>query len=173
MEPGTAGYLASLAVDRSDNWEQFVRATERWKVPSENIVYADTEGNIGEYSVGLAPIRKNWTGLLPVPGTSGYEWAGFIPTSELPHSYNPARGFIATANNKMIPDDYPYNIGFEWYSRYRVQRINEVLEEHRRQDHKLNITDFEQLQNDYASIPARELVDLLRRTAGDHPSPAE
>ena len=69
-EPGTAGYLASLAVDRAQNWHEFEAAMPRWKVPSENIVYADRDGNIGEHSAGLAPIRKNWTGLLPVPG----EW---------------------------------------------------------------------------------------------------
>src|SRR3981189_170563 len=62
-EPGTAGYLASLAIDRSRNWEQFESAVARWKVPSENLVYADTEGNIGEDSTGFAPIRQ-WTGLL-------------------------------------------------------------------------------------------------------------
>ena len=173
MEPGTAGYLASLAVDRSENWEQFRQAMARWKVPSENIVYADKDGNIGEYSVGLAPIRKNWTGLLPVPATGGYEWAGFIPTNELPHSYDPDAGFIATANNKMIPDGYPYNIGFEWYSRYRVQRIKEVLEAHSREGRKLSITDCEHLQNDYFSIPARELIHLLRNAFGDNANSAE
>ena len=70
-EPGTAGYLASLAIDRARNWDQFESAVVRWKVPSENLAYADTDGNIGEHSAGLAPIRK-WTGLLPVPGRPWY-----------------------------------------------------------------------------------------------------
>lgn len=170
MEPGTAGYLASLAVDRAENWEQFSNAMKRWHVPSENIVYADKQGNIGEYSVGLSPIRKNWTGLLPVPGVGGYEWKGFIPVSELPHSYNPSNGFVATANNKMISDGYPYNIGFEWYSRYRVQRINQVIEAAQKAGRKLTTKDFELLQNDVVSLPAIELVQLLRKTVGDHPS---
>src|SRR5260370_21715471 len=72
-EPGTAGYLASLAIDRSRNWEEFEAAVARWKVPSENLVYADTEGNIAEHSAGLAPISK-WTGLLPVIGAGGFDW---------------------------------------------------------------------------------------------------
>jgi penicillin amidase len=62
-EPGAAGYLGSLAVDRAQNWREFEAAMPRWKVPSENIVYADRDGNIGEHSVGLAPLRTNWTGL--------------------------------------------------------------------------------------------------------------
>ena len=172
-EPGTAGYLSSLAVDRAQNWEQFTKAMARWNVPSENIVYADRQGNIGEYSVGLSPIRKNWRGLLPVPGVGGYEWSGFVAASELPHSYNPAKGFIATANNKMIPDNYPFNIAFEWYARYRIQRINEVIEQARRSGHKLTLEDFEHLQNDDVCIPARELVGLLRQIAGDHPTAAQ
>ncbi len=168
-EPGTAGYLASLAVDRAENWDQFSNAMKRWKVPSENIVYADKQGNIGEYSAGLSPLRKNWTGLLPVPGIGGYEWAGFIPTGELPHSYNPSKGFIATANNKMIPNEYPYKIGYQW-SRYRVQRIDDVLGAAQRAGHKLTTENFEQLQNDVVCLPARELIQLLRKTIGDHPS---
>jgi len=170
MEPGTAGYLSSLAVDRAENWDQFSNAMKRWNVPSENIVYADKQGNIGEYLAGLSPLRKNWTGLLLVPGAGGYEWAGFIPTSELPHSYNPSNGFIATANNKMIPDRYPYNIGYEWYSRYRVRRINEVLESAQKAGHKLTTEDSEQLQTESVSLPAIELVQLLRKTVGDHPT---
>src|SRR5205823_2615123 len=106
-EPGTAGYLGSLAVDRARNWREFEAAMRGWKVPSENIVYADREGNIGEHSIGLAPIRK-WTGLLPVPGNGGFEWTGFVPIDQLPHSFNPAEGFVATANNRMTPEGYPY-----------------------------------------------------------------
>ena len=128
-EPGTAGYLGSLAVDRAQNWQEFEAAMPRWKVPSENIVYADRAGNIGEHSTGLAPLRKTWTGLLPVPGRGGYEWSGFVPNAELPHEYNPRQGFIATANHKMIPEGYPYKVGYSWAPPYRFQRITQVLQQ--------------------------------------------
>ena len=86
---GTAGYLGCLTMDRVKNWNEFEEAVKVWKTPTHNIVYADVDGNIGEHSVGLEPIRKNWTGLMPEPGDGGYEWGNWIPTSELPHEYNP------------------------------------------------------------------------------------
>ena len=153
------GRLSShpLAIDRAQNWDQFESAVERWKVPSENLVYADRQGNIGEHSAGLAPIRK-WTGLLPVPGVSGtassvhgaasYEWSGFVPTSELPHFFNPKDGFVATANHKMIPQHYPYNVGFEWAPGYRVTRIRSVIGDAKQKRHKLTVEDM-------GGIPAR------------------
>ena len=162
-EPGTAGYLASLAIDRAENWDQFEAAIPRWKVPSENIVYADDAGNIGEHSAGLAPIRK-WTGLLPVPGTGNYNWTGFVPASDLPHFFNPKEGFVATANHKMIPDRYPYNVGFEWSPTYRVTRISSVIESAKQSDHKLTTHDMESLQTDITSLSAREFQELLRQT---------
>jgi penicillin amidase len=169
-EPGTAGYLASLAIDRAENWDQFETAVARWKVPSENIVYADNAGNIGEHSAGLAPIRK-WTGLLPVPGNGGYEWTGFVPTAELPHFFNPKQGFVATANHKMIPEHYPYNVGFEWAPPYRVTRIRDVIETDRNERHKLGVEDVEALQTDVKSLPALEFQKLLRSTSlKDDPS---
>ncbi len=159
-EPGTAGYLASLAVDRARNWTEFEAAVARWKVPSENIVYADRAGNIGEHSVGLVPLRS-WTGMLPMPGTGGYEWVGFLPVSALPHVYNPAAGFVATANHRMIPEDYPYRVGFEWEPPYRYERIRSVIDEARRAHHGLTLADLESLQNDVLALPARELQRLL------------
>jgi penicillin amidase len=163
-EPGTAGYLGSLALDRAGNWQEFEEAMKRWKVPSENIVYADVDGNIGEHSTGLAPLRKNWAGVLPVPGTGGYEWSGFVPTEELPHSFNPPAQFVATANHKMIPEGYPYKVGYEWAPPERFQRITEVLQDARAKRHALTLEDMEQLQSqDVLSIPARERQALLRR----------
>jgi penicillin G amidase len=171
-EPGTAGYLGSLALDRAQNWQEFEQAMPRWKVPSENIVYADRDGNIGEHSTGLAPLRKNWTGLLPVPETGGYEWSGFVPNSELPHTYNPASGFVASANHKMIPENYPYAVGFQWASPERFLRISEVLSGAPKIPHKLTLDDMENLQNDVVSLPARELQSLLKAAAGSAPNRA-
>jgi penicillin amidase len=162
-EPGTAGYIASLAIDQAQNWQQFEAAVARWKLPSENLVYADRQGNIGEHSVGLVPVR-HWTGLLPVPGASGYEWTGFVPMAELPHSFNPAAGYIATANHRMIPENYPYKVGFEWDPGYRFDRISEVLATARQQNRKLALVDMEELQNDVSSLPAIAFQKLLRAT---------
>ncbi len=171
-EPGTAGYLGSLAVDRATNWNEFEDAMKRWKVPSENIVYADIDGNIGEHSTGLTPLRKNWTGLLPVPGAAGeYEWSGYVPNSELPHSFNPSSGFVATANHKMIPENYPYNVGFEWAPPDRVHRIEEVVSGIRDSGKKITLEDMEKLQTDVVSLPARQLVNLLKESS-PNPTPA-
>ena len=169
-EPGTAGYLGSLALDRAQSWQEFEQAMPRWKVPSENIVYADRDGNIGEHSTGLAPLRKNWTGLLPVPETGGFEWSGFVPNAELPHTYNPASGFVATANHKMIPENYGYAVGFQWASPERFLRISEVLSGAAKSGHKLTLGDMENLQNDVVSLPARDLQALLKHAVGSAPT---
>src|SRR5260370_39349615 len=104
-EPGTAGYLGALSVARATNWDEFRKGVARYKVPTENIVYADTQGNIGWIGAGLAPVRKNWSGLCAVPGDTGDdEWSGFLSIHDLPHSYNPAAHHIATAHaNILLP----------------------------------------------------------------------
>jgi len=165
-EPGTAGYLGSLSLDRARDWQEFERAMPRWKVPSENIVYADRAGNIGEHSTGLAPLRTNFNGLLPVPANRGYEWRGFVPNDALPHSFNPGAGFIATANQRTIPDGYPYAVGYEWGPPTRFDRIREVLEGARSSGRKLGIADMEALQLDVVSPLARQLQALLREALG-------
>jgi penicillin amidase len=159
-EPGSAGYLASLSLDRAKNWQEFLKALERWRVPSENLAYADVDGNIGWQAAGSAPIRQGWSGLLPVPGNTGrYEWNGWLALSELPRAYNPAKRFIATANHKIIPEGYKHEINFEWAAPFRFHRIEEVLQK----GGKFTIEDFERLQHDEMSLPARELVPLLLR----------
>jgi penicillin amidase len=160
MEPGTAGYLGSLAMDRVQGWDDFVEAMGRWKIPAENIVYADIDGDIGWIPAGLMPIRDNWLGLLPVPGHTGeYEWSGFRDVDELPRIKNPAQQFIATANHNILPEDYPYALGFDWSAPYRFLRVEEVL----RSGEKFTVEDFKELQHDETSLPARRLVGLLRQ----------
>lgn len=158
LEIGAAPYLASLRMDQARNWEEFRDACSFSRTPSENMVWADAENNIGWQAVGITPLRKNWNGLLPVPGDGRYEWKGYLPIKDLPHTFNPPEGYFATANQDNIPPGYPYDIGFIWTDPYRFSRIQEFLSSGR----KLAMTDMMELQQDFLSIPARTLVPLLK-----------
>ena len=155
-EPGTAGYLAQLTLDRVSNWNEFREAAARWKLPTENLVYADTAGNIGWIAAGLMPVRR-WSGLLPVPGDGSHEWEGFLPADRLPSSFNPASGFIATANHNILPPGYPSPLNYDWADPFRFDRIAAVL----RDSAGFTREDFERLQHDELSLPARTLVPVL------------
>ena len=156
QEPGTAAYLASLQLGRAKNWREFQSAMARWRMPSENMAYADVDGNIGWIAAGLMP-RRRWSGLLPIPGDGRFEWRGFVPTRDLPQSYNPASGYIATANNNILPRGYTIPLSYDWSASYRVSRIREVLD--RRND--FTVADFQALQHDDLSVLARRLVPPL------------
>lgn len=159
LDQGMAPYFGSIDFMRARNWEQFSASMNRWGAPSENQVYADTSGNIGWVPGGLIPVRPNWDGLLPVPGDGRFEWAGYRHNDELPHEHNPARGWIATANNKTVPAGHPLEskIGFEWADPSRIERISQVLDGSKRQ----SVLDSMRLQTDYRSSHARRLVALL------------
>jgi penicillin amidase len=165
LEPGMAPYFGSIEYMRADNWHEFLGAMNRWGAPSENQVYADTDGNIGYKPAGLTPIRKNYDGLLPVPGNGQYEWHGFYDMDQLPVQFNPPAGFVATANAMSLPDDYPYReriIGFEWADPWRIKRIREVLgSEVQGSKQKHSMQTSIDLQRDYVSLPARQILQLL------------
>jgi penicillin amidase len=115
----------------------------------------------------MAPIRKGWSGLLPVPGAEGkYEWQGFLPVSELPQSFNPSKRFIATANHNILPPGYKQELGYEWANPIRFWRISDVLSSAKS---KFNVADFEKLQHDEVSLPARDLTTVLREAKGVKP----
>ncbi len=157
-EPGTVGYLGDLSLDRAKNAIEFREALKHHKMPAENFVYADVDGNIGYQAAGLAPIRKNWPGLYPVPGWTGeYEWNGWFTLDDLPHSENPPNGWLATANNNTLPPGEKKPIGYEWLDPARINRIREVLSA----KDKFDITAFEHLQHDAGAWNAEQLVPLL------------
>ena len=164
---GTAAYLGSLRINQARNWQEFLDAVSRHYNPSENMVYADTAGNIGWFGGSLAPKRPNWNGLLPVPGDGKYEWSGYLEPGRLPSVYNPKEGYFATANQFNLPEDYPYAdiSGHEWSDPFRYDRVSEVLHSGRR----FTIGDTMQLQLDELSLPARELVPLLRGLSSPRP----
>ena len=159
LEPGGSPYLASLRMDQAKTWEEFREACHYSHIPGENMVWADKSGNIGWQAVGIAPIRRNFSGLVPVPGNGDYEWDGFLPIKDKPHLSNPDEGFFVTANQNVTPESYEHweAIGFTWSDPYRGDRINEVLGSGK----KFSMEDMKMLQTDYFSIPARTLVPFL------------
>jgi len=163
LEEGAAPYLATLRIDQAATWPEFREACRYFLTPSENLVWADIDGHIGWQAVGLAPLRHNGDGLMPVPGDGRYEWDGFVPALELPHTADPPRGWFATANQDNLPPGYPFVFGFQWTDAFRFSRIEEVLGSGRR----FTLSDMTQLQHDELSLPARSLVPLLR---GLHPA---
>ncbi len=166
LEPGMSPYFGSISYMRATNFAEFKHAMLHWGAPTENQIYADVSGNVGWAPGGLAPIRPNWDGLMPVPGDGRYEWAGFWPGDKLPSSYNPSSGYVTTSNEMNLPADYPYKerkLSFEWTNGSRHARIDEVL----KALPKVSIDDSMKLQNDVTSIPARRLVALLAPLKSD------
>jgi penicillin amidase len=156
---------AGMRIDTARNWDEFVQATKDFSAPQQNMVYADIDGNIGYVAPGRVPMRKpenDLKGLAPAPGWDArYDWAGFIPFEALPRQYNPANNRFATANQKIVADDYPYFLTSEWTLPYRAKRIADLLDA--RPKHSLD--SFAAMQKDTLSLAAQDLLPLLRRTA--------
>ena len=147
-----------LRMAQARTFQEFREAVRTWECPGQNMVYADVDGTIGYQCTGLYPIRRRGDGTVPVPGwTDEYEWEGFVPFEELPWSENPDEGFLATANNKIHDDSYPYLIGKDFLPPFRARRIAEMItatEKHSRET-------FARIHLDTASIPAKRMLPFL------------
>ena len=182
-DPGTLP-RAIRKLNKATNWQEFRGALQYWDVPGLNFVYADVAGNIGYQMTGRIPIRaENHSGLLPAPGwTDEFEWQGFIPFELLPRVFNPERGYIATANQAVVPlefyDQLARQLGVrsnqvifshKWAYGYRGQRIVEMLEE--KVPH--TIAGFQAILGDNKLISAEELMPYLAGLRFDDPELAD
>ncbi len=153
---------AFFGIATASSWEEFTGALRDYVAPAQNFVYADVQGNIGYYAPGNIPIRAQGDGSVPAEGWTGaMEWSGFIPFEELPHVYNPPSAMIVTANNKAVPDSYPYFLSYSWAAPFRAERITSLL----KQQQTLAQSDIERIQSDqYSLYAAQALPQLLAQT---------
>jgi penicillin amidase len=166
LDPDDTTMNAFLAINYARNWDDFTAAMRDYVGPSQNFVFADRAGNIGYFGPGHIPVRAKGNGTIPVPGwTDEYAWAGWIPFEQLPRAYNPAVGYVVTANNKVVPDDYPYFITTDWAPPYRAGRIVELLTA----KNGLTPDDYARIQGDQASAQARELLPFMLSVAPETP----
>lgn len=120
---------AIFTLNQAQDFDDFRAAAQLFTVPAQNLIYADIDGNIGYQTPGSLPIRGAGDGSMPQPGwDSAYDWRGFIPFEELPVAYNPSEGYIVTANNAIVGDDYPYFLTRDWDYGWRAARIVDLIE---------------------------------------------
>jgi penicillin amidase len=120
--------LAFSLLGHAADYDDFAAAMQTLNAPPQNFNYADTNGMTAMWVAGLFPVRKAGFGRVPVDGASGeFDWTGFIPRIDTPHSVNPAQHYLASANQRPAPGDYPYYLGYEWDPGYRARRINRLL----------------------------------------------
>ncbi|WP_086794420.1 penicillin acylase family protein [Streptomyces thermovulgaris] len=162
LEPGTT-MDAVFAMDKAKNFDDFREAAKLFDVPSQNLVYADTEGNIGYTLPGRIPVRGKGDGSLPAPGWDPeYDWTGYIEPEELPYEYNPERGYIVTANQAVIdPKNYPYTLTTDWGYGTRSRRITDLIQQKIDGGGKISTEDMRQMQLDNSSAIANLLVPKL------------
>ena len=129
LDPQTT-HVPFFAIDSAQNWQEFQAAFSQFGAPGQNVVYADVDGHIGYQATGYIPIRASGDGSVPEPGEDdSHEWTGYVPYDKLPSMYDPPSGILATANGRVTPDDYPYQLSVEWMSPYRQQRLYKLLGE--------------------------------------------
>src|SRR5699024_6509451 len=157
LEP-TKELQAVMNMNKATDWETFEKALEDFHAPAQNFVFASTDGTIAYKANGRIPIRKKGNGELPVPGDSAeYGWEDYVPYDELPRVVNPKEGFIATANNEVVGEEYPYHLTRFWAQPYRYERIAEALEV----NDELTAEDMMALQLDWENLYAREFLASL------------
>jgi len=158
---------AVMNVNRAENWREFREALRDFAAPAQNFMYADVNGNIGYFAGGRIPRRPAGGVASPYPGwVSTYDWNGSIPFDQQPSLYNPPRGFIVSANNKMTTDSYPHYLSNNWEPDWRATRIVELLA----LEGKLTLEDHQRLQLDLVSPQARLLVPhILKAYEGTAP----
>jgi len=155
----TEDLLARAGTAKATNIDEFKEALHHHGAPIINWVYADADGHIGYFPVGLIPKRNGWDGTLPVPGWTGaFEWDGYFSFTEAPTLVDPERGYIVTANNKVLPDgDLPWAFSNDALPPYRYMRIERLITS----EDKLTADDMRSIQRDRKLAQAEMLVPLF------------
>lgn len=160
---GERTFDAYHLLNKSKNWGDFSAALSLFSSPSQNFLYADKNGHIGYYLSGKIPIRSKETALFPYPSwQDGGDWQGYLDEEENPNIFDPEEGMIITANNRIVPEDFPYYLGVDWDAPFRAERIKELLI----QRDKHSVKTLQTIQNDVFSKKGELILPLLRQMEG-------
>lgn len=165
LDAGDTSFEAFYRVGYAKDWDTFKAALAVHVAPAMNMLYADRDGNIGYLGAGRLPLRRKGEGTEPMPGwDDAYAWSGAVAPAQWPQSYNPAVGYLVSANNKVVGDAYPYFISHDWAPPTRARRIEQLLRERLDAGHKLGAADMQRMQADTLDLDAAALLPELLKT---------
>jgi penicillin amidase len=156
---------ALLRMNRARSADEFRQALRGWSVPTWSLVFGDVDGRIGYQAAGRIPVRRVRERAYRPGWDPAHRWDGVIPFERMPALADPPRGFIATANNRPAPDDFPYPLSGTWSSGHRARRVREMIEA----TPVLSREDFGRMQQDALSLRAVECVPKLLKTLAGLP----
>jgi penicillin amidase len=163
-QDGGADELAAIhGWARARDAREFVAAAATLRSPEQNVVYADAEGHIGYLLAGSVPVRRTGQGLFPVPGAGGAVWTRYLTAAELPAVMDPPSGRIATANNRIVGDAFPFHISHHYDHAYRAKRILQLVDA----DSSLTAAAVARQQVDQLDLFARGAKGIAARAALD------
>jgi penicillin amidase len=140
--------------------EELRQALESVNQIALNIVFADTEGNIGWQTTGKVPIRAQGEGLVPYVVRDGMDnWTGWIPWEDMPHAVNPERGWLGTCNHLAVSRDYPYDYTTHASPTYRYRRLKELMGA----PGEKSVADHWSFQRDALNLMAKKIAPILSR----------
>jgi penicillin amidase len=158
---------ALLGMDRANSAAEFREAIRPWHVPTFSVVYADVAGHTGYQMAGRLPVRSVVERGYRPGWDPRHQWQGLIPYDEMPHWIDPPRGWVATANNRPAPDDFPWPLSGCWSGGQRAERIEQMVEAKDR----LSFEDCATMQQDVVSMRARRCVGPLLQVLKGLPGP--
>ena len=152
-------FRAVFEWNRARDFGEFREASQYFDIPSQNLVFADTRGNIAYQTPGLIPVRRTGDGAFPVPGwVDDYQWEGFIPFEELPYTFNPEQDYVVTANNAITSERYEHLITTDFNHGYRARRIVDMVEA---DGERITAEDVADQQGDSLNLSAAEIVPYV------------
>lgn len=159
-----------LEMNHAKDLDSFKQALRKNYAPMQNVVMADSEGNIALQAAGVAPKRTLHQGLYGIAPALGwekqYDWTGYVPFDQLPQSSNPESHWIATANQKILASNNPNPLTADWDLPTRYDRIVDLIKA--RSSHDLPY--MKAMQADTLSLGATPLLDLFKSTQSKHAS---
>jgi penicillin amidase len=158
-----------LDLNQASTLDAFKKSLPKNYAPMQNVIMADTEGNISFQTAGVAPKRTLNQGLYGVAPAIGwerqYDWTAYIPFDQLPSSSNPEQGWLASANQKIIASNNPNPLTGDWDLPTRYDRIVDLI----KSKNSHNLESMKAMQADTLSLGATPLLELFKSSKPNHP----
>ncbi len=168
LDADNSNVLAGVLANQARSVPELIEAYRHFHSPMQNVVAADVSGRIAYKAAGKVPLRdprNDIRGVAPSPGWDArYDWSGWLPYEATPQD-DGARGWIATANQRVHGPDYPHFLTQDWAPPWRQQRIEQLLEKTPKHD----LTSMQALHGDQWSGATMLLLPHLQKAPSAHP----